>query len=346
MRDVARHAGVSLKTVSRVINAEPGVAEATAARIEAAIAELHFQRNDLARSLRQGQSSHTLGLIIEDVANPFYSAITQAVEAAAREREYLLITASAREDPERERELVVALLRRRVDALLVVPAGPDHRYTAQQRAGTPMVFLDRPAGGVAADTVLLDNAGGARQAVEHLIAHGHERIACIADDAVLYTARERLSGYRDALAAAGIEPDPELACTGNRTAHQAETAVRRLLDLPSDRRPTALFTANNRNTIGALRAAQDVALVGFDDFELADLLGTTVVRSDPFRMGAEAARLAFARLDGENGRPRRRTVPTELVARGSGEIARSAIGYARPEAESSDQTAGQEAPRR
>jgi LacI family transcriptional regulator len=323
MRDVARHAGVSVKTVSRVINGEPGVADATTARIEEAIDALRFQRNDLARSLRSGQRSHTLGLIIEDFANPFYSAITQAVEAAAREHEYLLITASAREDPERERELVVALLRRRVDALLVVPAGPDHRYIGQQGANTPMVFLDRPAGGVGADTVLLDNAGGARQAVEHLLAHGHKRIACIADDAALYTARERLAGYRAALTAGGITPDPDLARLGNHTAARAEETVRGLLALPARRRPTAVFTANNRNTIGALRALRGgppVALVGFDDFELADLLGTTVVRSDPFRMGAEAARLAFLRLDGDAARPRRRSIPTELVARGSGEV--------------------------
>ena len=128
MRDVASQAGVSLKTVSRVINAEAGVTPATAAQVSEAIAALGFQRNDLARSLRQGRSSSTLGLVIEDVANPFYSAVAQAVEAAARERGFLLITASAREDAERERELVAALLRRRVDALLIVPAGPDHRY--------------------------------------------------------------------------------------------------------------------------------------------------------------------------------------------------------------------------
>src|SRR5919106_2155738 len=143
MRDVASRAGVSLKTVSRVINDEPGVAVATAARVGDAIDELGFQRNDLARSLRQGVTSSTLGLVIEDVANPFYSAIAQAVEAAARARGYLLITASCEEDPERERELVHALLRRRVDALLLVPASPDHEYLARA-GGTPVVFLDRP----------------------------------------------------------------------------------------------------------------------------------------------------------------------------------------------------------
>src|ERR671914_728832 len=147
MRDVARTAGVSLKTVSRVINDEAGVAAVTAERVGTAIAELGYERNDLARSLRHGVSSGTLGLVIEDVANPFYSAIAQAVETAARDRGLLLITASAREDPERERELVTALLRRRVDALLMVPAGPDHRYVSANGGGQARaVFLDRPPG--------------------------------------------------------------------------------------------------------------------------------------------------------------------------------------------------------
>src|SRR5215212_3623619 len=136
MRHVADMAGVSLKTVSRVINAEAGVTPATAERVTAAIAELGFQRNDLARSLRHGLSSSTLGLVIEDVANPFYSAIAQAIETAARERGFLLITASAREDADRERELVSALVGRRVDALLIVPAGRDQSYVETMRGRT------------------------------------------------------------------------------------------------------------------------------------------------------------------------------------------------------------------
>ena len=251
MADVAQRAGVSLKTVSRVINAEAGVTPATAARVTEAIAQLGFERNDLARSLRQGGVSATLGLIIEDVANPFYSAVAQAVEAAARDRGFLLITASAREDAERERELVGALLRRRVDALLVVPAGPDHRYIS---TATHTVFLDRPARGIEADTVLLDNRGGARRAVEHLIAHGHTRIACVADAAELYTASERLAGYVEALSAAGLEEDASLVVSGNHDAGAAQAAVEHLLGLPDKRRPTAIFAANNRNTVGALHA--------------------------------------------------------------------------------------------
>jgi LacI family transcriptional regulator len=325
MRDVAVLAGVSLKTVSRVINDEPGVAAATADRVVAAIAELGFQRNDLARSLRQGRSSSTLGLLIEDVANPFYSAIAQAVETAARERGYMLITASCEEDPTRERELVQALLRRRVDALLLVPAAHEHAYLVRQVAdGTPVVFLDRPPVGIEADCVLLDNLGGARAAVEHLLARGHERIAVIADPERTYTARERLAGYRQALEAAGVPVREELVRLGSHGSAQAEVVVRELLTLPSSRRPTALFAGNNRNTVGVLHALRGAehppALVGFDDFELADLLGTTVVRHDTSEMGAQGAALAFERLEGGADAPRRVIVPTELIVRGSGEV--------------------------
>lgn len=320
MRDVATLAGVSLKTVSRVINGEAGVAVATATRVGDAIAELGFQRNDLARSLRQGRTSSTLGLVIEDVSNPFYSAIAQAVEAAARERGYMLITGSCEEDPERERELVQALLRRRVDALLLVPASRDHAYLA--REVTPVVFLDRPPVGLEADCVLLDNHGGARAATEHLLALGHERIAFVADPDELYTASERLAGYREALRTAGVPVRDDLVRLGIHDAERAEAVVRDLLAL----RPTALFTGNNRLTVGALRAlrdtAEEVALVGFDDFELADLLRVTVVRHDSHLMGRHAAALAFERLDRDGHPARRVVVPTELVMRGSGEVPR------------------------
>ncbi len=330
MRHVAAHAGVSLKTVSRVINGEAGVAAVTAARVSQAIAELGFQRNDLARSLRQGRSSATLGLVIEDVVNPFYSAIAQAVESAARDRGYMLITGSCEEDPDRERELVRALLRRRVDALLLVPAAsqPEHGWLVRELgASTPVVFLDRPPRGLEADTVVLDNHGGARLAVEHLLAYGHRRIAYVADSTRMVTAAERLAGFREAMEAVGMPVDPELVRLGSHDAAQAEASVRELLALPPGRRPTAVFAGNNRHTVGAVRALRgfehEIALVGFDDFELADLLAvpTTVVRHDPTAMGREAAALAFARLDGDAAPPRNLVVHTELVQRGSGEVA-------------------------
>jgi LacI family transcriptional regulator len=326
MRHVADQAGVSLKTVSRVINDEPGVAPDTADRVNAAIALLGFRRNDLARSLKKGTTSSTLGLVIEDVANPFYSGIAQAVADAATERGFMLIIGSCEEDPVRERELILALLRRRVDALLLVPAGSDQKWLERELrpVTTPVVFLDRPPHGITADTVLIDNAGGARAAVEHLLAHGHRRIACVADPAELFTASERVSGYRAALDDAGIRQAPELLKLDARDADHAEQLVHELLDLQDP--PTAIFTGNNRHTVGALRALRgrehEIALVGFDDFELADLLAmpTTVIRHDASRIGAEAAALAFDRLDGSRKPPQRIVVETELVPRGSGEV--------------------------
>ncbi|MEA2255186.1 MAG: LacI family transcriptional regulator [Solirubrobacteraceae bacterium] len=326
MRDVAGTAGVSLKTVSRVVNGETGVRPDTTARVEAAIARLGFARNDVARSLRHGRAE-ALGLVIEDVANPFYSAIARAVEDAAHDRSHILITGSCEEDPERERQLVLRLLRRSVDALLIVPAGDDHRYLLPEiGAGTPIVFLDRPPRGVEADTVLLDNLGGSHAGVTHLLRHGHRRIAFVGDPPGLFTAAQRLEGYRTALAAAGVSVDEELVRAGSHDARSSESAARALLALPPDRRPTAIFAANNRNTLGVLRALRDtyaaVALVGFDDFELADMLErpVSVVRHAPEEMGRIAAELAYARLDGDDRLPQRRTIPCELVVRGSGEV--------------------------
>lgn len=219
------------------------------------------------------------------------------------------------------------LLRRRVDALLLVPASRDHSYLVRETAdGTPVVFLDRPPAGIRADEVLLDNVGGARSATAHLLAHGHVRIAFIGDYEQLYTTAKRLEGFRQALDAAQVPVLDELVRTGSHDANHAEEVVAQLLALEPDQQPTALFAANNRNTVGALRALRKtrrrLALVGFDDFELADLLAVpvTVVRHDSYRMGAHAAELAFERLAGPDHPPRRIVVPTELVARGSGEV--------------------------
>jgi LacI family transcriptional regulator len=325
MKDVARDAGVSLKTVSRVVNGEPGVGAATADRVSSAVKRLGFRRNDVARSLRGG--SATLGLIIEDVANPFYSTIARAVEDAARSRGYVVITASSEEDAERERELVATLLSRRVEGLLLVPAAREHGYLNSELAlGTNLVFLDRPPGKLAVDAVLIDNAGGAQAGVEHLLAQGHRRIGLIGDAPALYTLEERLAGYRSALAAWDVEPDEALLRLGAHDVAQAEAAARELLALADP--PTALFTANNRASVGALRALRGararVALVGFDDFELADMLPVpvTVVRHDPAEMGRRGAELLFQRLSGDGGRPQTIVLETELVVRGSGEVTR------------------------
>src|SRR6059058_519753 len=189
MSDVAAAAGVSLKTVSRVVNGEPGVRDETAALVQEAIERLGFSRNDLARALRHGRRTGLLGLVIEDVANPFYSAIARGVEEVARTRGMLAIAGSSNEDSAQERDLVRLFCERRVDGLLIVPAGDDHAYVlSETRSGTPVVFIDRPPGNIDADVVLLDNIGGARSAVEHLLSQGHVRIAFVGDEPEIFTA--------------------------------------------------------------------------------------------------------------------------------------------------------------
>jgi LacI family transcriptional regulator len=323
MVDVARTAGVSLKTVSRVVNEEAGVRRETESRVRDAVEALGYRANDIARNLRRGRSSTTLGLVIEDVRNPFYSGIARAVEEVALRHGYVVITANSDEDPASEQTAVAALLERRVGGLLIVPAGRDHAYLNDEvRLGTPAVFMDRPTDSISADEVLLDNVGGATRATEHLMAYGHRRIGVVGDPPSVSTIAERVSGYQETLDRAGIPIDESLIRVGAHDVRASEAATRELLAL--DEPPTAIFATNNRACIGvlhALRATDSaIALVGFDDFELADLLKVTVVRHDPREMGWRAAELLFARIAGDE-RPHQRVVlPTELVVRGSGEV--------------------------
>jgi LacI family transcriptional regulator len=319
MADVAACAGVSLKTVSRVVNAEPGVTPETAARVREAIGQLGFRPNDVARALRRGQRLRMLGLVIEDVANPFYSAIARGAEEVTRESGLLLITGSSDEDPARERELARLFCERRVDGL-IVPAGNDHRYLLPElQVGVPAVFIDRPPGHIEADAVLLDNVGGARAAAEYLLGCGHRRIAMVADDVGIVTQRDRWRGFRDALAAAGEPVDDTLVRFGVHDAATAERVAGELLSLASP--PTAVFAANNRIAIGVLRVlavrGADVAVVGFDDLELAELLAQplTTVSYDPADLGRTAAELLVLRLQGDDRPPQRVILPTTLLVR-------------------------------
>lgn len=328
LRDVGARAGVSYRTVSRVINGDRFVAPATADAVHRAAAELGFQRNDIARSLRQGDRTLTIGLVVEDLANPFYGRFGQQVAAEALRHGYVVLTASGEHDPRTERDVVTAFLRRRVDGLIVFPASDDHRYLrAELDRGTSMVFADAEAGGLETDVVAVDNRGGARTAVAHLIAHGHSRIAILAESDRLQVARERLAGYSDALGAAGIASDDALVITGLRTAGDARVACAQLMSAGRTA-PTAIFTANNRITVGTLTAMRDsgyrAALVGFGDFETAELLtpAVTVVRQDPAQMASAALRLLLERISGaRTGGSTHIRLPVELVRRGSGEIA-------------------------
>jgi len=324
MKDVATRAGVALKTVSRVVNDEPGVTPETASRVRNAINELGFRRNDSARLLRKGQTA-SIGLIMEDIGDPFYSALSRAVEDVAHWNGSLLFTGSSDEDPQREQELVLALCARRVDGLIVIPASGDHRYLLPEiAAGVASVFVDRPAGMIDADAVLADNVGGTRAGVAHLIRHGHRRIGFIGDAPHIYTAVQRQQGYREAMAAAGLETDPAWVSMAKPAPEGIRDALTRMLAGPSP--VTALFCGNNRITVLALREiaalGPRLALAGFDDFEFADLIrpGVTVVAQNPAEMGRRATEMLFGRLAGTRGPAQYVELGTKLIVRGSGEI--------------------------
>ncbi|KQX08559.1 MULTISPECIES: LacI family DNA-binding transcriptional regulator [unclassified Leifsonia] len=327
MSDVAAASGVSLKTVSRVVNGVGYVSAETLETVQAAIEQLGFRRNEFARQLRQGTTA-TIGLVLEDVADPFYSVLTRAVEDVALAQDYLLLSASSAEDAARSRRIIESFSSRGADGLIIAPArGTDPAFLqAELDAGCSMVFVDRPVPGIRADTVLAENRGGAARGAAHLLAHGHRRIAFFGDAASVYTATERLAGYRDALAAADVEVDDELIVMAVPHADANAVVIDAVLDL--DDPPTAIFAGNNRWSVLLLRhlRARGIrplpAFLGFDDFELSDVLdpGITVIAQDPAAMGQLAAELLLRRVSGDDRPTQHIQLETRLIERGSGEI--------------------------
>ena len=322
LRDVAGEAGVSIKTVSRVVNEEREVNSATAERVAEVLQRLGYQPNELARSLR-GQRSYTIGLMIADISNPFYSACSKAIEEVVREHGYTVIFCASSEDAEVERSYVELLVRKRIDGLLLVPAADGHQYlAAQQAAGMPVVTLDRPIEAVSTDQFLVKNKAGAREATEHLIGHGHERIAFMGDHERVYTARMRMEGYKQAINDSGLEEFSRMAC---KDLASAERATRELLALSQP--PTAFFAGNNLITVGVLKALEhsglrvpeDVAFIGFDDFDLATVLHPrlTLVRQPADELGRRAAEVLFDRIGSQPPDFQRIVLPTELIVRES-----------------------------
>ncbi len=329
MKDVAALAGAGVKTVSRVINSEPNVTPAMAKRVWDAVRELDYQIDLQAGSLRRADGrTRTLGLLVGSVDNPFAGIIHRVVEDAAAERGVAVFAASMDDDARRESAAVRTFLQRRVDGLILTTAVNHPEYLGLIRdRGVPVVYVDREPEEPDLDTVASANRAGAEMGTAHLIARGHRRIALLADRLELVTASQRRDGYLDALAAAGIPAADELIVTELADAEAAAHALSTLL--AGDDPPTAVFSAQNIITIGALHAlrqaglSRSVALVGFDDLPLADLVepGVTVVAQDPQRIGMLAAERIFARLEGDEAAPVRTQVPTTLIVRGTGEIA-------------------------
>jgi LacI family transcriptional regulator len=302
MRDVAALAGVSLKTVSRVVNREAGVSDDLREKVERAVERLDYTHTLTASNLRRSHGrTGVVGALVQDVSNSFSVALLRSLEDAARERHCVVLAASIDEETDRERSLVADLVARRVDGLILMPSTADQSYLAAEvRAGLPTVFVDRPPRGVVADAVLVDNRRGAREGVKHLVTAGHRRIAALVDLTSIPTAADRMHGYHAALTDLMTAADP----------------------------PTAVFSCRNILSVGAIRALRSlglthrVALVGFDDFPLADLMNPplTVVRQDVKTIGRRAAELLFARIEGDRSPPQQLLSTPVLIPRGSGEI--------------------------
>ena len=329
MSDVAALARVGLSTVSRVINGVATVDPDLAIRVHRAVEVLDYRPNLTASNLRRvGGKTRTIGLLLENVANPFSSALHRGVEDLARPRGVAVLAGSLDEEPARERELVQSLVARRVDGLIIVPTVNDHSYLLTEReAGTAIVFVDRPARFLDADSVVTDNVDGARRGTRHLIEHKHRRIGYLGDLHTIATASLRYEGYAAELTDHGIGVDERLVRLDLHDIESADAAATAVL--ASAQPPTALLAGQNLITIGAIRALRrlglhhQVALVGFDDILLADLLdpGISVIAQDPGALGRVAAELLFRRLDGDRSPSQHVVLPTRLIARGSGEIA-------------------------
>ena len=327
MRDVAALAGVSLKSVSRVVNGEAGVTDELARRVSTAVAELGYRHNLTASHLRRGQRTASIGVLVQDLSNEFCSAVLRTIEDRARAQGVVVIASSIDEDAEREQATAHGLVARRIDGLILMPASRSQDYLDTDRdAGLAVVAVDRRPLVTQIDAVVADNQGGAAEAVGHLIAHGHRRIAFLGDSDAISTAVERRDGYRMALRASGIGPDPMLERGDLRTYEDATRATHDVLGL--DDPPTAIFAGRNVVCTGAVLGLQQlslsatVALVGFDEVAIGEFVQprVTVVRQDTHTIGAHAFDRLLARLDGDRSPASIEVVPTTLVQRGSGEI--------------------------
>ena len=325
MGDVARLAGVSASTVSHVLNGTRKVNDETRLRVEAAIEETGYRRNVVARALAGGRT-HTVGLSISALTNPYFGGLVHAVERALSAAGYVLIVGDSHDEADSEKRVVDSLLGRRVDGMIVAPAAGSERTTLPEitGTGTPLVLIARGAD-IAADQVSSENLHAARSLTEHLLDLGHRRIGVVRGKPGISSTTERFDGHLAALADRGIELDDELVLEGDSNTDTAEREVRKLMS--SADRPSALVSMNNAMTIGTLKAVRsvglsipgDVALVCYDDFEWSDLFEPklTAAAQDVDTIGATAVELLLRRMRGDDAAPQRIRVPTAFHHRSS-----------------------------
>jgi len=330
--DVARTAGVSLKTASRVLNDSPELRPATAARVREAMAQLGYQPNELARGLKAKRSA-TIAMIVPNLADPFTATAVQAVQAVARERGYVVLLANSGGDEDTEKSELQVMTRRQIDGLILVAANSRRSNIKPLLAkNVPIVVFDEPIRGEKIDSITVTNGKGAQEATEHLLGHGYHRILAVGARPYLFTCAERLAGYRSAMKNAGVETTELLLKHENDFTPELLSTF-----ISGPNRVQAIFTLNWVCTMLVLRAlnvlnkriAKDVALISFDDFELADMIppGLTVVRQPSRELGYEAAKVLFERMADKQKRPPRKIIlSTEFIIRGScGCVHKSAV---------------------
>ncbi|HEX4154024.1 MAG TPA: LacI family DNA-binding transcriptional regulator [Acidobacteriaceae bacterium] len=322
MRDVADHAGVGMMTVSRVLNGTARVRDETKERVYRALEELQYRPNHLARALR-GFRSYSIGVIVPDLYDPFFASYAHAINAVAKQHSYSVLLTTSDESVETELEEARELLRRQVDGLIVIPACHGRSQLDSEEFGrTPIVVADRPIARSRIDSVLVENQEGAFAAVNHLIGHGHKRICFIGLSRQLFTMQTRLAGYEKAMQDASLEAECFFEGGNEKATFEYLKRVRE----PNG--PTAVFAANGLSSRHALHSLamlgvhipDQLAFVGFDDFELADILrpALTVVRQPVHRLGQEAAEMLFVKLsDKPKSTPQKVLLPVELIVRRS-----------------------------
>lgn len=326
IKDIARRAGVSTSTVSHALNGTRYVDPEKRRRIEQAAHELRYSPNTLASSLRRRRTL-TIGVIVPDIGNFFFAAIVEGLEQILGKAGYTFILCDSSEEFARERSLLRLLAQKRVDGMIIAPSGMSDDYKGfPWEFDGPIVFIDRlPDGKIPVDAVLVDNIGGAKAGVEHLIARGHREIAIITGLPGLSTTRERFQGYHEALLANGIQYNHNLSKQGDS---RLSSGHRLMLELLREQSPTAVFVVNNLMTIGAvlaikehgLKIPNDIAVLGFDDYNWARITDPplSVVRQPAEQIGIHAAEILLNRIKNGPGKKRRIVrLETTLVLRES-----------------------------
>ena len=325
IREVAERAGVSLATVSRVLNGHPYVADDVRDRVLEAIEQLDYRPNRVAQRLRAARSQ-VVGAIFSDIVNPFYTLALTGMEQVFAAQRLSVLIGNSNINQEKEDDFIELMRTEEAAGLIIAPVR-EHSPTLAKavREGLPVVIIDRRADSLAVDAVLADSFNGARAAIEHFIRLGHQRIGAINGPQHLTSGRERYAGYVAAMEAAALPVEPDWVRFGDYKQESGYRLVRELLSLPQP--PTALFVANNLMTIGALNGIheagynipKDIAIIGFDDLSWALTINPplTTVAQPTFDIGVCAAEMLLDRIENPGRPPRTEVLDTQLIVRAS-----------------------------